>query len=188
MALLSEAELVAALPDLAGRADLAALLDTLTAAITRYCGRALESGSQVETFRGDVPRPALWLVRLPVTAVTSITVNGQALAPTSYTLDTTTGELLRGAYPFLQNWPGRKCPVVATYTGGFATVPSDVKRAAILLAQDLVDAAGRLKSEHIGDYKYETQGSFATHYGLINSDVAMLLRPYRVFSAVTSCS
>lgn len=161
--LITTAELTAAVPSLATRSDLAALVSAASQAVERYCGRTFERATLTETHDGR-NRSRLWLRRRPIVSVASVTINGTALDNTTsdaWVFHPATGELRRGngheAEQFAAWFPWGLQNIVVTYTGGYNPIPADVKHATILWARHLADAAqtgGMIASESIGDYSY----------------------------------
>jgi hypothetical protein len=159
-------------------ADLALIDQQITdasAAIAGYCNRTLLSESVTETFWPDptalnfrgggswegafwsrgaagVSEERLRLDRWPVTAVTSVTMDGDLVASTLYRRDDEAGLLFAlddSGYPDL--WRFGKSIIVA-YAGGYTTVPADLDRAARLWVVDSWFAAAqdpRLKSRDV---------------------------------------
>jgi uncharacterized phiE125 gp8 family phage protein len=110
---------------------LTTLIANVSATIESYCNRTFASTAYAETRNGQGGN-RLFLANGPVTAVASVSVDGQAIPPAmgtgiGYLFDETT-VYLRG-YAFnrgVQN-------VAVAYTAGFAAVPSDVAQACIEL-------------------------------------------------------
>lgn len=87
------------------------------------CGRTFSQGVYTETHA--VPRDCILPVHTPVTAISSIIVDGIPLAAEDYQLD---GDVIRLS-TLVAMWQGRKATV--TYTAGYAQVPADVEQAVI---------------------------------------------------------
>lgn len=174
--LVTEAELVAARPDLAGNPDLPALIAAATAAIEGFCGRPLALGTYSDAFTLDYPTRAVWLRVAPVASITSVAIDGLAVDPSGYTLiSPATGELARGGPCSRNAWPPGARRLTVTYTAGYDPIPADLKRAAIAWVVDATQAPGRITSERIGDYQYTLAGDGPS----VRPFVASLLRRYR---------
>lgn len=187
--LVSAAEVTAAWPGFAaiGAGEQAALIAAVSAAAETFCRRVLSGGVLAYTERLDGKnRGRVWLRNRPVVAITSITINGAALANPNgdaWTLDGESGELLLGdgRYdPRFAPWfPTGRGNVVVSYTAGYAAVPDDVKRAAIFWIKHYANALAAdssKQSETIGDYSYTN----APGAGISMPAVAeALLTPYR---------
>lgn len=94
--------------------------------IEREAQRPLESASRTETF--DAPStPDIWLTHTPITTITSVTVDGTALAAGAYSHDPETGRLTRVSNGRPRAWSTYKVQsVVVVYMGGYSTVPEDL--------------------------------------------------------------
>ena len=103
------------------------LIDAAQGHMERIAARTLESASRTETF--DAPEsPMIWLENTPVTAVASVVVDGTTLTVTDDYLYTSSGRITRVANGIPRHWATRKAQtVVVTYTGGYVTVPEDLK-------------------------------------------------------------
>ena len=130
---------------IAGSADDALLADLITKcsfAVGNYLNRNLLSQSYVERYDGQ-DGPLLMLRNTPVTAVTSLALNGVALAPTD---GVTVGYGLAPNYVYgvglrfsrgIQN-------VAISYTAGYSAVPLDVAEAVVEFVSDRYRLRGRL--------------------------------------------
>ena len=181
--LITQSELTNAVPTLSSRSDLAMLISAASQAVEKHCGREFTSSSVTEYHNGD-GLSRIWLRRFPVTAFSSLTVNGSAIASTDYTYNADTGELVRGDgqydHRFASRFPHGTKNVVAVYTGGYATIPEAIKQAVIITVQHLVgaiQATGLFSSESIGDYSYTFNKAFQP---TIPKAAEMLLASYVV--------
>jgi hypothetical protein len=92
-----------------------------------------------ETFLFKSLQKSLVLARRAVTAITSVTENNSVLSTDDYTIDGASGILYRsnitGCYPYgvYGYWPCGN--TVVEYSAGYATVPDDLKYAAIKFIQ-----------------------------------------------------
>lgn len=153
--LATAAELQAIITALSGD-DAAAnlLLQQATALIETLCGRALHEQTIIETFRpaGSIGR--LIIYQWPVSTLTSVVENGEALTASDYELD---GSLLyRLSTDERTTWALGK--IVVTYTAGYttATCPADLKRACLDIAVNLHAVEGRdqtMRSINIPDVR-----------------------------------
>jgi hypothetical protein len=188
MDLVTADDVADAYPELAGKADLAAVISRISAAVETYCGRVFAQDSLAETHDGkNLPR--LWLRRPPIDSVTSVTINGEALDNTNsdaWGFNAETGELWRGQgrddLRYATTFPAGRQNVVVEYTGGYAAVPGDVVEATLLAIKALYDrraASGTYSSEKIGDYSY-TLNTAAGAGGLLPAGARELLDPFRL--------
>lgn len=144
---------LAALVDFAN-AELCAFFGLTTDAPTTYVDRIDVADSvDVETWQ-------LWTRRYPVISITSVAEGSATLTSgTDYSLALDFGLVKR--LGDLSAWSLGREEVVVTYVAGFATVPGDLAHAAALIAVQAYNTAARsgLRSETIGQYKYELGGA-----------------------------
>jgi hypothetical protein len=163
-----------------------ALIDVVSSAIAQHAGREFQSTTYTEYHDGK-NRPRLWLRHTPVISITSVSINGTALDNTdgtAWTIDLESGELLYGTGdngdPAFNPWfPIGKKNIVVVYAAGYAAIPADVKRAAILWMQAISGqhqaGGGAYKSESLGDYSYTLADPSLQEMPPL---VRMLLKPY----------
>lgn len=97
-----------------------------------------------ETYRHRDRHAQLRLSRRPIVSITSITEDDTALTPDEYEVDPTTGIISRLDADWPLQWlPWRACLITVVYTAGWATVPDDLKLAAVKLATTFWTEAGR---------------------------------------------
>lgn len=94
-------------------------------AIETCCNRVFKSAEYTDEVH-DGGKLSILLRNFPVTEVTSITIDGAALGTDDYTTDLASG-IIRPAYG--KRFSGGKGSVLVTYTGGYETIPGDIKRA-----------------------------------------------------------
>jgi hypothetical protein len=112
------------------------LIDAVSGTIERYLGRALTSAARTEyyTCRGGTVLP---LYHYPITAVATLTVDGEAIPVYSsltgcgYLIDTSM--LLLNGYTFSTPESTDYNNVTVVYTAGYSTIPYDIEQAAIHL-------------------------------------------------------
>lgn len=106
------------------------LVTAVSAAIERRIGRNILTASYTET-RNGTGKCILALPNTPVTAVASVAVDGVLIAPRS--VPTSTGFSFDDAFVYLAGFTfsrGQQNVVVA-YTGGYATIPTDLEGAVL---------------------------------------------------------
>lgn len=114
--------------------ELDALIDALvpraSAAIETYLSRKIESQAHVETRDGNGGR-SMMLEQYPVTAVSAVTINGQAIPQSSGF--GTAGWRLANRSIVLEGYSFSKglANVQIDYTAGYSTVPPDIEQACI---------------------------------------------------------
>lgn len=120
-----------------------------------YCARTFMSETVDDTFYmtyGDSPE-ALVLSRRPVSSITSVTVDGEALTSSDYHVETATGLLYRkNSDGDLTTWDGEK--TVVRFVGGYSSVPEDLEGAVIGLIKAMRSARERdptVRSERVPD-------------------------------------
>jgi hypothetical protein len=112
----------------------AVVADLITAAqahIERIAERTIEVAARSEVF--DPPTtPNLWLSYTPVVTTSTttpfeVTVDGDALASTQYSVDPETGRLTRVVNGRPRSWSEYKVQsITVEYEGGYTTVPGDL--------------------------------------------------------------
>ncbi|TWB22140.1 putative phiE125 gp8 family phage protein [Nitrospirillum amazonense] len=162
---------------------LSSAISRASAAVTSYIGRQVLAGSYRETIELPPLAKELVLSRWPVTTLTAVTVDGDALdVDTAARLDGDTGTLARldstgRSRPW--SWACRAVLVVE-YTAGFDTAPADIQDAVLQLIIAAWSARGRdpgLRSIGIGDISL----SYLAPTAQPSVDtVASLLAPYRI--------
>lgn len=169
--------------------NIATWISQASAACSAYCNRTLRSETITETFRSGSNESLIYLARIPVGTVTSVTEDGVVLvANTDYQLDATVGVIYRLSDDVLVDWNFSKLIVV--YAAGYTTtalLPDDIERACISLTKTLRGAATRdplVKQESIPgvlDTSYWV-GTTPGSTGNLPPDVQALLDPYREIS------
>jgi hypothetical protein len=138
------------------------LINFVSARIERYCQTRFKKRTLTLTLNG--PDFDLLDVGSPIVSITSVTVGGEALATTDYSILSERGQLYRGAkWSAPENGkPAGIRNVVVAGSFGYDTIPYDVVEAAIILLRfrmnnSSMGGAG-MRSERIGDYSYERAG------------------------------
>jgi hypothetical protein len=148
-----------------------------------YCRRpGFLEAEQTETFSGR-NTTRLWLHRLPIVSIESVTIGGTEVDNTSgdaYGFDPGLGELWRNSGWSL--WPSGTGNIVVAYTGGYSAVPDPVVEATCWLAkwmQESGSASTVYTSERIGDYSRTFgQQSGGSANSQMPSHIAGMLEPY----------
>ncbi len=122
------------------------LLDVATGKIDDELGQSLVLGPTVDDLDG-AGSDVLVLSRWPVTAVTSVTVDGELLDPADYEWETA-GLLRRkrGCWALCDE-------VTASFTAGYNPVPNSVVGLCLELASGSWDNPTAKKSERLADYQ-----------------------------------
>jgi hypothetical protein len=144
-----------------------------TGVITGYTNQLIESATYTHLLPINADR-TLRLPQRPVTAVTSVTVDGSAL-----TVDTDWDWNGYGDLIVLDGWsPSNEDEWQATvvYTAGHATVPDDITAVALSVAGRLFNATPGLVSEAIDDYRAQYAAGAAV--GLLDHE-KQILRKYK---------
>lgn len=164
-------------------AALALLGKRLSSALARMCGVAsdgvhtptLLAETCSEIYRIDHKTDRLRLARRPLIDVSSVVVNGSAVASSDYEFDRPSSFLFKAC----GHW---RCDrVTISYRAGFAEVPEDLKLAATKLAVALYAESGRdpsLKRERvegIGDREYWVAPSDDP---FLTAEISDLIGPY----------
>lgn len=161
---------------------LTVLVDAVSMEVRRWCDRnttnGFESMSRTERYDGN-DEQTIQLMEWPVTAVTSVTVytaggDSDVLDTDTYRFDGDSGVLSRidprlARFPVtafgtvnstfsVQPWFERGFNnIEVIYTGGYATIPADLKMACYRLTDLAYAARGRnmgIQSESLGGYSY----------------------------------
>lgn len=112
------------------------LITAVSSAVETYLGRAMTSAARTEyyTCRGGT---VLLLQHYPITAVATLTVDGEAIPAYSsltgagYIIQTS--KLLLNGYTFSTPCSTDHNNVTVVYTAGYSTIPGDIEQAAIHL-------------------------------------------------------
>ncbi len=159
-------------------------IDDESERIETYLGRVLASETVRETFRLTGAPGCLRLARRPVTAITSIAVDGVMLASDQYEIDATAGLF----YPISGEQRVRwfACTVIVTYTAGYTSIgalPRPIETACIGLLRHRWAARDRdpmLRSLAIPGVVTEQYWVGATgDDGAMPPEIAALLDPFR---------
>lgn len=96
--------------------------------IEREVGRPVEADDYTETFDGPYG-PYLWLTKVPVNTITSVTSDGTVLTVIDdFFFVAQTGKVGRVKNGYYRFWDSLKPQsVVVVYNGGFTTVPLDLR-------------------------------------------------------------
>lgn len=148
------------------RTDAARLITAASALAESYCRRPLSiQVGRVERHDGGA-WPELFLACTPIVSIESIFVDGYEI--TEFVHDAGTGRVRRGTgqgSPNFAPWfPEGAGNVVVTYTGGYLTIPEDIKQAVaagvVNMARDF-DRDPMVASESFaGQYSYSRGGKF----------------------------
>jgi hypothetical protein len=135
-----------------------------------------------------VARETIRLARRPILSVASVTECGVALDPNcDYEIESGAGTIKRLRNDRYVNWrPGK---IVIVYDGGWATVPDDLKMAAVkavrmFWATDLRDPALRAKTipgvSEVGYWNSMPTGAYVPKQ--LPDDIMAMLGPYKNYS------
>lgn len=180
---------------------LTVLVDAVSMEVRRWCDRDLtngfESASRTEYYSGT-GEETIQLLEWPVASVASVTIRyaggtTETVDADTYRVDGTSGVLsridaVRTRYPVTSfgtidnmfgaepRFPHGFNNIGVTYTGGYATIPSDLKMACFRMVDLAYSARGRnfaLASESLGQYSYSNADPATT-----NTIKADLVRAY----------
>lgn len=164
-----------------------------------WCRRIFARQNYSEVFRNVLGDEELSLKYYPIAALTSITVDGTALAGSEYERDNETGFLYRLSTDARIDWSGSKITVV--YSGGYILptqttiggsahggvrdLPHDVEAAVIELVK--YDYASRDRDPSLRSYEipgvisegFAIRGAVGGMDGALPGSVAAMLGPYR---------
>ena len=176
-------------------AAITAYLEAATGIIESYCDRIFTSGLvTAETHDGG--DDTVFLLQPPVTAVSSVTENGVAVASTGY-LSYLDGRLVRVAGGRPRTWLNKLRTVVVNYTGGYTTIPYDVRDVCVRIAARAFQAgaafaaapasAGAIRQITLAGsdsvtYADAVSNSVATAAVQLTEADKTVLNPYRLFN------
>ena len=156
------------------------LIQAASRAVGNYLNRpTLFSQSYVETYDGTNSR-VLCPINFPITAVTSLTIDGAAVSQVTDMLSdgyrvTPTNLVMNGSRRFTAG----RGNVAITYTAGYATIPDDMQQACLMTLQSMVQAQTvdtTVSSESTAGYSVSYR---ATGAGRVTEDAKELLKTYR---------
>lgn len=172
--------------------DVQRWIDAASAAIARHTGRVFGRETVTETFwlRG-IQHRALRLDRVPVSTLTSVTVDGTALTlATDVLLDADSGVLHRLSGDTPCDWYANKVEVA--YQGGWvlpgssgANLPADIERACQITVAAMAAGTGRdpqLRSESADGIGSASWLDPRADDGALPWSAAALLAPWRRFA------
>ena len=175
-------------PSFQARTDAARLITAASALAESYCRRPLSiQVGRVEYHDGGA-WPEIFLQCTPIVLIESIFVNGYEV--TDYVHDSETGRVRRGTgqgSPNFAPWfPEGAGNIVVTYTGGYLTIPDDIKQAVVTgvvnMAREFYRDPMLAGESFAGQYSY-TRGSKADTVGgkfaCFGRAGLALLNPYR---------
>lgn len=171
-------------------AELAQRIAQASAMIETHCRRVFARETVQEVFR-DVEDYRLSLTRFPISSITSVTVDGEALPSGDYEMDAEAGALFRLSDDARVAFRAVKVTVV--YTAGYVlpdtanpTLPADVQRACVLAATTAYLGKGRdltIRSESAQDVGQVSYLDPREGMEALPPQVAGLLAPYRMPAA-----
>ena len=153
--------------------QLSAMVEVATDACQQYTGRTWAPTTVTETHDGG--KTALALRATPVQSITSVTVNGVAIANSECYYDATTGLLYRGLPPWPTYWTPGIGNVVVTFLAGAATVPPSIRHGVLEMTRHLWETQSGAYGPRSGPGdEWDPTAGFS-----IPRRVAELWRPYR---------
>lgn len=149
MALFDLPDLAAFLQSDVDTATATLLRDLSTAVVVGYTRQNVESATYTHLLPVNADR-TIRLPQRPVTAVTSVTIDGDTLvADSDWDWDGITDLVVLDGYsPDRQEWQA-----TVVYTAGYATVPADIKAVALSVAARMYNTTAGLVAESIDDYR-----------------------------------
>jgi hypothetical protein len=133
------------------------LLDAATVTIKAIAKQTIDAVTGDTVTLDGNGQTILALPQFPVTAVTSVTVDGTLLTvATDYRLDAEQGLLYRaynGTWGFpAKTWGVKPASIVVVYNHGYATVPADLKGVCVEMAARAWSTPSGAERESIGSY------------------------------------
>lgn len=160
-----------------------ALVNSMSVAIAKYCGRDFVSAAATEYYDGT-DAPSLVLKRYPIITLTSLNIDGARLFGSSTDVDVSANVIVDNNSGIITLWnlydkfPCGRRNVKVVYTAGYATIPADLQHAAKLAVQftykrHYTEQRIGIVSESVGDK------NISYDQGDLPSPVKKLLAPYR---------
>lgn len=168
------------------------MINDVTDDIEKECeGRRFKSASYTSERYSGTGQKELFLRNFPITAVSSVTIDGETVNAASDYNDYSKywiepiidGHKLYGVLYREDKWDRGDQNVVVSYTGGYTAIPGRLRRAAMLACKSLYNlyrnTEGK-KSESIGKYSY----SIDMLDTKIQDKIDDLIAPFKVWSYV----
>mgnify|MGYP007100061062 CR=1 FL=1 len=157
------------------------ILNAATESIRAYCAQTISQATTTAKLPGTWSYD-LMLPEAPVTAVTTVTLNGDALTTNSDYYWNSRGTLRRAADftvapATTAHWGGPEATVSVTYTHGYATIPDAVESTCLSVAARLFANPAGVQSEMLGSYQVQYDRSAQT--GALNDHEMQMVRQYR---------
>jgi len=158
------------------------MINDATAFIEKYCQRRFKSAAYTtETHSGD-DKKGLWVFNPPIISVSAITIDNTAQAQATdyddndgYWIEPVlNGSKMYGMIYRQDGWDKGEQNIEVTYVGGYATIPYDVRRAAILVIREWYDQFKNKEGYNPGKYMY--RDDFISEKVMKQIDI--LLQPY----------
>jgi len=151
--------------------------------IASECNRVFARETVSEQFRPNRSMDVLSLTRYPVSSISSINENDEALAATDYEVDKESGLLYRMSNDNRTCWQYGK--IVVVYIGGYdipVELPQPIERACILLVKQMRSSATRdpmLKSQEVPGVLSQAFWVGDIGNNSLPPEVSSLIAPYR---------
>jgi hypothetical protein len=150
------------------------LVENSSAMVESYCNRLFEEvidGTVTLDGRGD---HTVWLPRTPVTAVASVTENGVVLETTQYAWYTN-GRVVRVSYGYDHPWCYKRQSVEIQYTGGYSTIPFDVRAATAAIAAEAFKVGAAFAEQENPGVNLERIGDYMVQYDLDRAMASLVI-------------
>jgi hypothetical protein len=158
------------------------LINDATAWIEKYCTRRFKQTIYTNETHSGSGEKGLWILNPPIISVSAVSIDDEAQAESTGYTDTD-GYVIE---PILQgcktlgmlyrqdSWDKGEQNIKVTYTGGYATIPYDVRRAAALTIKEWYDIYKNKEGYNPGKYQY--RDDFLSDKIMRHIDI--LLAPY----------
>ena len=164
---------------------LALMINDATARIEKICQRRFKQTTYTtETYDGT-GTPQLWIRNPPIISVDLITVDNETISLATdyddydgYRIEPQiNGHKMYGMLYLSNGWDAGEQNVEITYSGGYTTIPDDIRRAAVMMIREwynMFKNTEGYKSESIKNYSY----SFDTLPDTVKKAIDDCLAPY----------
>lgn len=145
--------------------SLALMVNEATGMIEKKCHRRFKQTTYTtETYDGTGTKQ-LWIRNPPIISITLITVDNETISEATdyddydgYRIEPqVNGHKMEGMLYLSNGWDKGEQNVEVTYSGGYTTIPDDIRRAAVMMIREWYNMYRNtqgFKSESIGKYSY----------------------------------
>ena len=165
------------------------MINEATATIESMCGgrRFAQTTHTTETHSGDGSKN-LWVANPPIISVSAVTIDNETVSEATdyddydgYRIEPLVkGCKMPGLLYRSDGWDEGDQNIEVTYSGGYATIPYDIRRAAIMICRGWYDLYRY--TETVGNYSFSFEGLILDRIKgkSLKNDISNLLAPYKI--------